>query len=95
MTQGTAAGMAATYSVPELDRIVNDIFELKKGGSACASILPEEEVKFRLEMPPSVHSLFCSALHICHETFVSDTFVFRRFANYAIWLRRFSSARRT
>mmetsp|Transcript_64936 Transcript_64936/g.174320 ORF Transcript_64936/g.174320 Transcript_64936/m.174320 type:complete len:221 (-) Transcript_64936:662-1324(-) len=32
------------YSVPELDRIVSDIFELKKGGSACASILPEEEV---------------------------------------------------
>ncbi len=38
------AGMSASYSVPELDRIVSDIFELKKGGSACAAILPEEEV---------------------------------------------------
>jgi hypothetical protein len=36
--------MSASYSVPELDRIVSDIFELKKGGSACAAILPEEEV---------------------------------------------------
>ena len=39
-----SAGMSASYSVPELDRIVSDIFELKKGGSACAAILPEEEV---------------------------------------------------
>jgi hypothetical protein len=38
--------MSAAYSVPELDRIVSDIFDLKKGGSACASILPEEEVRF-------------------------------------------------
>ena len=36
--------MSTSYSVPDLDRIVSDIFELKKGGSACASILPEEEV---------------------------------------------------
>ena len=36
--------MSTSYSIPDLDRIVSDIFELKKGGSACASILPEEEV---------------------------------------------------
>jgi hypothetical protein len=40
-----SAGMSGSYSVPELDRIVSDIFELKKGGSACAAILPEEEVR--------------------------------------------------
>ena len=47
-----------TYSVPELDRIVSDIFELKQGGSACASFLPEEEVGILSAGTSSTSSVF-------------------------------------